>query len=93
MRISGIALAALSMAALLIALSFVTWRQSRSLDALAELDRVQRDISLLQAEKGALERRIQNLESRGRVVPAARERLDMRTPSAGEIILLSGEVP
>ena len=91
MRNSAIPLTALAMVSLLIALSLVTWRQTRSLEALAELDRVERDISLLRAEKEGLERTIQSLESRGHVVPTARDRLNMRTPTAGEIILLPGD--
>jgi cell division protein FtsL len=94
-RFSGALLTALSVALLLAALSLVTWRQARALERLAELDRLEREVSLLTAERNALESRIQVLESRGRVVPAARERLGMRTPSdeAGEIILLSGATP
>jgi cell division protein FtsL len=91
MRLSGLTLTALAIATLLAALSLVTWRQTRSLDALAELERIEREISLVEAERGELERRIQSLESRGRVVPAAREMLGMHTPSASEIILLPGE--
>lgn len=88
---SAMSLTVLAVAALVLALSFVTWRQTRALEALAQLDRVERDVSLLRAERGELERRIQTLESRGRVVPVAREWLDMRMPSASEIILLSIE--
>lgn len=88
---SAMILTVCAVAALVLALSFVTWRQTRALEALAELDRVERDISLLRAERGELERRIQTLESRGRIVPVAREWLGMRTPSADEIVLFSGE--
>lgn len=93
MRTYGVVLTALAVAALLAALSLVTWRQSRTLEALRELDVVQRELSLVEAERADLHRRIQTLESRGHVVPMARERLGMRTPSAGEIILLEGEAP
>jgi cell division protein FtsL len=90
-RISGTSLTALAVAALLAALSLVTWRQSRTREALVELDRVQRAISLVEAERAELQRRIQVLESRGRVVRDARERLGMRNPEAGEIVLLPGD--
>ncbi len=93
MRLSGSSRAVLAVAALLAAMSLVIWRQTRAREALVELDTLRREISLVQAEKGELERRIQNLESRGRVVPAARERLGMHTPGAGEIILLPGDAP
>lgn len=78
---------------LLAALSFVPWRQSRARESLAELDRLQREMSLVQAEMAEFQRRVQQLESRGHVVPAARERLGLRTPGAGEIIILTDEVP
>ncbi len=84
----GVILTALGLAAVLAALSFVTWRQSRAREALAELDRVQREISLVQAERAELERRIQTLQSRGHVVSAARERLGLLLPDAAEIVLL-----
>ena len=90
MRLSGPLMTVLTAALLLAGLSLVTWRQSRALESLAELDHLRREISLLTSERHELENRIQILESRGRVVPAARDHLDMRTPNAGEIILLSG---
>jgi cell division protein FtsL len=85
----GVVLAALGIAALLLSLSLVTWRQSRAREAMAELDALHREISLVRAERAAFERRIQSLESRGHVVPAARERLGMRTPGAASIVLLA----
>jgi len=93
MRLTGTSLAALAVAALLIALSLVTWRQTRTRAALSELDRLQRQTSLVEADRSELQRRIQSLESRGRVVQEARERLDMRRPNAEEIVLMSGELP
>lgn len=88
MRLSGTSLTALAVALLLAALSLVTWRQARALEALAELDAAQREISLVEADRAELQRRIQVLESRSRVVRDARERLGMRTPHAEEIVLL-----
>lgn len=90
---SGPVLTALAVAALLAALSLVTWRQARAREALVELDRLQREISLVEAERAALERRVQTLEGRGWVVPAARSRLGMRPPRADEIVLLPGAHP
>lgn len=88
MKFSGTSLTALAVALLLAALSLVTWRQARALEALAELDAAQRQISLVEAERAELQRRIQVLESRSRVVRDARERLQMRPPHAEEIVLL-----
>jgi len=90
MRLSAPLFTVLTVALLLASLSLVTWRQSRALGSLAELDQLRREISLLMAERYELENRVQVLESRSRVVPAARDLLDMRTPNAGEIVLLQG---
>ena len=90
-RLSAASRAALAIAALLAALSLVAWRQARAFEALGELDQVRRQISLAEAERAELYRRLQYLESRGRVVPAARERLGMKTPEASEIVMLNGE--
>ena len=90
MRRSGSLKASVAIALLLAALSLVTWRQARTLEALAELDRLRREVSLMTAERNELGNRIQVLESRGRVVPAAIERLGMRTPNGSEIVWLTG---
>ncbi len=93
MRISGSLMATLAAALLSVALGSVTWRQARALEALAELDRLRREVSLMTAERNELGNRIQVLESRGRVVPEARDRLRMRTPNAEEIVWLSDAAP
>jgi cell division protein FtsL len=95
MRSANPLLVALAAALLLASLSLVTWRQARALEELAELDGLRREISLLEAERTDLETRIQALESRGRVLRAASERLGMRRPNdaSGEIVLLSGTEP
>ncbi len=93
MRLSTPGAVALGVAALLAALSFVTWRQARVLEALAEVDRLQRELSLVEAERGELSRSLQFLETRGRVVPEAREQLGMRSPEASEIVILPGGGP
>jgi cell division protein FtsL len=90
-RLSTPSLVALAFAALLASLSLVTWRQSRALEALADLDRARRERSLAESDRVELDRRIQYLESRGRVVPEARRRLGMHTPDGSEMVLLPGE--
>ncbi|MEX2529489.1 MAG: hypothetical protein WD960_01845 [Gemmatimonadota bacterium] len=93
MRLSVTSLIALATALLLAALSLVTWRQSRTRESLAELDRLQRSISLVEAERAELQRHIQVLESRNRVVRDARERLGLEAAHAEDIVyLLPGEV-
>jgi len=84
---------ALAVAALLGALSLVAWRQSRAMETMAALDALRREASLARAERLELERTIHHLESRARVVPAARERLGMHMPDASEIVYLPGDEP
>jgi hypothetical protein len=83
--------AAASVGVLLLALGLVVWRQSRALEALAEVDEVRSRRAVLEAERTELERRIQTLESRGWVLPEAGRRLGLRTPQADEIVILPGE--
>ena len=80
----------LGFAGLLSALSLVTWRQSRAFEALAELDGVQRSLSLAESERAELLRRIQGLDSRTRISSVAQEHLGMHRPEASEMVLLSG---
>ena len=80
----------LGFSGLLSALSLVTWRQSRAFEALAELDRLERSLSLAESERTDLLRRIQGLDSRTRISSVAQERLGMHRPDASEMVLLSG---
>lgn len=84
--------AGFAVVALLGSLAMVTWRQSRAFEALGGLDETRRQMSLAEAERVELERSVQVLESRGRVVPLARERLGMHTATAVELVILSGEM-
>ena len=79
--------------ALLGSLGFLVWRQARALEGLADLAQVRTERRLAIDELADMERRIQVLESRSRVVPEARRLLGMRTPNASEIVILPGEVP
>ena len=88
-----VARAAVAVVVLLGSLGLVTYRQGRAPEALAELDRVRAERGVVISERADLERRVQVLESRSRVVPEARRRLDMKTPDATEIVYLPGEAP
>ena len=83
--------AAVTLAVFLGSLGFVTWRQSRSLETLAERDELRRSTSVARAQVVELDREIQVLSSRARVVPAARERLGMHTPDGSELVILLAE--
>jgi len=85
---SGTIRLALAFAALLASLTLVIWRQSRALDVLRAMDSMRSTRVIVEAERGELTRRIQTLESRGRVVADARDRLAMHVPSANEIVIL-----
>ena len=84
-----LSLLVLGFSGLLSALSLVTWRQSRAFEALAELDRLERSLSLAESERTELRRRIQGLDSRTRISSIAQERLGMHRPDASEMVLLS----
>jgi cell division protein FtsL len=84
--------AGFAVVALLGSLAMVTWRQSRAFEALGRLDEVRRETSMAEADRVELQRSIQVLESRGRVVPLARERLGMHTATAAELVILPGEL-
>ena len=83
--------AAVTLAVFLASLGFVTWRQSRALETLAELDELRRSTSVARAQVVELDREIQVLTSRARVVPAARQRLDMHMPDGTELVILMAE--
>lgn len=82
--------AAVTFACLVCSLGFVTWRQSRALEAHQALDEVRRQVSVAQAERVEIEREIQVLRSRARIVPAARG-LGLHTPEASEQVILARE--
>ena len=82
-------LLALGLSVLLSALSLVTWRQSRAFESLAELDGVERSLSLAESERAELLRRIQGLDSRTRISSGAQEQLGMHRPEASGMVLLS----
>jgi cell division protein FtsL len=73
---------------LLMALAVVTWRQTEGVAREQALRDVQAERTIVEAERMELERRIQALTTRARIVRVARERLGMHLPSDGEILLL-----
>lgn len=83
--------AAVTMVVLLGSLGYVTWRQSRALETLAQWDDLRRGTAVARAQVVELEREIQVLTSRARVVPEARARLGMHTPDATELVILLAE--
>lgn len=84
--------AAFAVGALLGALALVPWRQSRAFEVLAQLDDIRRQQSVADAQILDLERSIQFLESRARVVPVARDSLGMHIAASTELVILPGDV-
>lgn len=83
--------AAVTFVVLVASLGLVTWRQSRAFEAHVELNGLRQQVSVSQAERIELQRAIQRLESRTRVVPAAAERLQLYLPDASHQIILPSE--
>lgn len=73
---------------LLTSLGAVVWRQSRALEASTALAAAQLEREAVGGEIASLLERIQQLESRGRVLQVAKERMGMRVPRAEEIVIL-----
>lgn len=73
---------------LLLSLSIVTWRQTIGVARERALRETQSERTIAEAERMELERRMQALGSRSRIVRVARERLGMRLPTDGEIVIL-----
>ncbi|MGH7449023.1 MAG: hypothetical protein ACREK1_02285 [Longimicrobiales bacterium] len=74
-------------------LSLVVWRQSRALEELRGLDAARAERALLQADRSELQRSIQRLESRTRIVAVAAERFGLRNPGGDEIVFLQAPSP
>jgi cell division protein FtsL len=92
MRGNGAIRMSVAFALLYASLALVVWRQSRALDELRGLDLARAERAILQSERSELQREIQQLESRARIVAVAGERLDLRTPSAHEIVFLQAPI-
>ena len=89
--LAGTSMVALAVAAFLASLSLVSWRQGQALDTLADLEVLRQECALELADLDELEGRIRHLESRGRVVSEAEERLGMREAVSSDIVHLPGE--
>jgi cell division protein FtsL len=87
-RGSGAIRMGIACALLFASLSLVVWRQSRALDEVRALDEARSRRVVLEAERTQLQREIQRLESRSRIVSVAGSRLGLRVPSGQEIVIL-----
>jgi cell division protein FtsL len=82
--------AAITFVILMCSLGLVTWRQSRALEVNRALDALRREVSVAKAERVELDRDIQGLRRRARIVSEA-EALGMHTPTASEQVILRGD--
>ncbi|HSJ07009.1 MAG TPA: hypothetical protein VK936_09910 [Longimicrobiales bacterium] len=87
-RGTGVIRMSAACALLFTSLSLVVWRQSRALEELRALDAARSTRAVLQAERSELQREIQGLESRSRIIAVAGRRLGLRVPAASEIMIL-----
>lgn len=78
---------------LLAALSLVTWRQTRGVEMERALQSLQTQRGIAEAERVGAVRRIEELQSRSRVMEVAGARLGMRLPQDDEIVFLPTVVP
>jgi len=76
------------MVLVLASLAVVTWRQTVGVSREHALRATQAERAIVDAEQMELERRIQALSTRTRVVRVARERLGLHLPGDDEIVLL-----
>ncbi len=83
--------AAVTFAVFVASLGLVTWRQSRAFEAHVQLDELRRQVSVADGERVELERTIQVLVSRTRIVPEAVDLLGMHLPDGSEQIILRRE--
>lgn len=84
MKHQGTLRLALTFAAFLGSLNMVIWRQSRALDVLKELDAARNSRAAVESEKSQLTGRIQQLESRARIMAVAESWWGMRVPTSDE---------
>jgi cell division protein FtsL len=75
-------------ALLFASLTLVVFRQSRALEELRALDALRASRAVLQAERSSLQREIQRLESRSRILAVAWQRLRLRVPDVTETVYL-----
>ena len=90
-RLTGTSLVALAIAVLLASLTLVARRQAQALEALNSVDELGREWTLEMAERDDLRNRIRQLESRGRILAEAEQRLGMRKAVASDMVFLTGD--
>lgn len=73
---------------LLAALSLVTWRQTRGVEMERALRELETERGIAEAERVAAVRRVEELQSRARVLAVARDRLGMTLPTDDQIVFL-----
>src|SRR5262245_42703573 len=85
---NGVLRLALAFTALLASMALVVGRQMRALDELRAFDTARTTRAIGEGERSELLRKIELMESRGRVVGEAERRLGMHVPSSDEMVFL-----
>ncbi len=88
----GTGRAIVALAALLVALAQVAWRQSATQETMAELDRLSERLVAAADEEGETRRRLATLEGRRWVAEQAARRLGLRPAAEGDLVVASGSL-
>ena len=89
----GRARIALGLLGFLLVATGVIWRRSVGIESARELRALEERRSELRARSIALENEIREAASRARLVPIAEQRLQMRTPSDSQVVILPKHKP
>lgn len=84
----GRSLVALALVALVLLASLVIWRRSVGIAGARELRELGQTRLQLEGDRARLARDIRAASSRDKLVPTAEQRLGMRVPSEGQVIIL-----
>ena len=92
-RLRGRAHIALGLLGFLLVATGVIWRRSVGIEAARELQTLEERRSELRARSTSLENEIREAASRARLVPIVEQRLQMRTPSDSQVVILQKRMP
>ena len=92
-KLRGRARIALGLLGFLLVATGVIWRRSVGISAARELQALEERRSELRARSTSLENEIREAASRARLVPIVEQRLQMRTPSDSQVVILQKRMP
>ena len=89
----GRSVVALALLGFVLVATSVIWRRIYGIEQSAELTRLRREQTELEAQKLRLEGEIRDAASRARIAPLAERRLGMKVPNDSQVILLPRPTP